>query len=447
MYHMWRRKLRTLATAVLCATYTLNSRAYMIATTLSDLSLNSHPKDTLFDAHLIDHALFPHSSNHLTHPLEIGLLVEGILRRNTYQLNLNSRQVSSAYANRTIDPVRDQLEHQLFIVFGQTIKYGWTEPTFVEGIHDGWSKVAALGPFNSQKTYSRLVNVCRWYEQHIGSSELQRRSRLLTILDARGNNNPIWWKKEDMHMFIARKMNWEYIIKIGDAIKIWEPSNINWTPIDVTRIRRLLLVLLYLRSASHRSVIPWQFSEESLWLEKFLPSHTLEPPPHSTSHRTEPSLKPWRFSVYTYRVKLLLSDIKSSFQHPWSIEQLEKGSWITEGLRLEFSLKGLDLNVMIHIRLALEVALEPHASSKTLNEAAQLLLKSLKFDNGSRVSVRRWFDDVMGPGTFEHRLQLTMQRLRLQKVVHYHGQTLLTRWKEQCASIYKRVEAHDSPPD
>lgn len=441
MYHTWRRKLTFMATALICTTYKGDSQAYMIANTLSNISLESHPKDTIVDAHLIDHALFPHSSKRTTHQLETGLLVEGILRRSTYQLNMYSTQFFSAYDTRPT--IKDRLERELLEVFGHTIR--WREPTFLEGTHEGWSKVAALGPFDSKQSFGRLVKVCRWYENAMGPEELQRRSRLLTIMSVRVKGTPIWWHKEDMQIFVARKMDWETIIKVGDALRIWDSSHRRWSPVKVAQTRRLLLVLLYLRSASRHWLGPWDSSAEKAWLENFTPrqsaGHVSDLPSPSARSPSENS----RLSVYTHRMKLLVGDMTSSFTRPWSAEELEDGSWITEGLRLEFVLKGFDLKLMINLRVALEAAKDPYSSRRTLTDGARLLLELSELDpDVPRISIRSWLDDVMGPGIFDDRLRLIMQRLQPKR---FDQGIPLQRWKEQWGVFRRRVAAHERLPD
>ncbi|EGG00368.1 uncharacterized protein MELLADRAFT_93339 [Melampsora larici-populina 98AG31] len=418
---------------LLCWTNAPYSQAYMLANTLADISLQfDYPSNTMINARLIDHAFFPRPSIKSLRPIQTGILVEGILRRNTYQVNMETRGLNSEKTISTLRNKDDPLESELRGIFGEAIQHGRPEESLLESSRNGWSNLAARGPFNTPETYARLVNVCRWYQRVMDPQELQRRCHLLTVMSARGKK-PVWWRKEDMYMLWSRGLNWEVVIKIGDSLKLWEAKNRRWSAAELNEARRVLLLILSRRTNANQQTIPWDISAEKGWLQIFCLSPSDGPNPPRTSHTSRLSAN-CHTSTYSQRFNMLVGNVKSSFRQPLSDENLERGTWINDGLRLEFLSKGFDPNLMVKLRIALEAPKIPHTSQSTLTEGAQLLYKYIGMEpNDPNTAVRRWFGEAIEPGIFESRLRLTMQRLLAAKVHSVPVKSDPTQWKAKWA--------------
>ncbi|KAH9824289.1 hypothetical protein DFH28DRAFT_240606 [Melampsora americana] len=429
MFSTWRRNLiSSMTVLLLCWGNAPYSQAYMLANTLADISLQfDYPSNTMINARLIDHTFFPRPSIKSFRPIQTGILVEGILRRNTYQVNMQTRGLNAEKIISTLRTNNDPLESELRGIFGDAIQHGRPERDFFESSRDGWSKLAERGPFNTPETYARLVNVCRWYQRLLDPLELQRRCRFLTVMSARGKY-PVWWRKEDMYMLWSRGLNWEVVIEVGDSLKLWDAVNRRWSDAELNEARRVLLLILRRRSNSNHQTLPWDISEEKRWLQIFcFPS---DPPnPHQTSHTSRLSANCHTFT-YSKRFTMLVGDVKSSFRQPLSNEDLQQGRWIDDGLRLEFLSKGFDPNLMRKLRIALEAPKIPHTSQSTLTEGAQLLFEFIGTEpNDANTAVRRWFGEVIEPGIFESRLRLTMQRLLAVRVHAVPAKSDSSLWK------------------
>ncbi|MBW0478495.1 hypothetical protein O181_018210 [Austropuccinia psidii MF-1] len=322
------------------------------------------------------------------------------------------RGVNFPFTNDVTHDGLDNINYELFTTIGEAISDKNVYPPLRSTHHKGWRQVLALvGHLEVGTFLNQMDPICHHFATSLSGPELNFRSQAISLLGSRSVNHPVWWTKEAITYFRKHGWDWKMIVRLGDALAAWDPFKTTWKEAELANTRKFLLQFLINHPQCLSNPVPWNESKEKVWLERIIETRL------TTFSSEESNLKAPKSPItsksrYQMRMKLIIGEIGVIIRNPSEAGYRCPNEWVTEGLKIDWLLKGLDPEFMIEIIEKLQVIETNEASFAELSIAQATLQSAIDLEaRYPHRSIPQWFNEVYRPNYFQDKFRRVFEKL------------------------------------